>query len=134
VSNDRIAIHIQQKGASRRAISWRRRRALYLSSGSLTESAGGGGIGSSVLESRVVDVVQLILTDHGSTLGELAGLQLHLGVVESRDLVHMPQGEDGLGEEIQDTVEDWSARGKMIRYARAYTSHNSTHSFHCQER
>ena len=79
---------------------------LHLSSGCFTESASGGGISTSVLESSVVDVGELILSDHGSALGELSGLELHLGVVESRDHEDVQEGEDGFGEEIQDTIED----------------------------
>jgi hypothetical protein len=69
----------------------------YLSSGSLAESATCGGVSSSVLESGVVDVGKLVLSDHGGSLGELAGLQLHLGVVESRNHEDVVGGEDGLG-------------------------------------
>lgn len=85
--------------------------ALHLSGGSFAESASGGSISSGVLQSGVVDVGKLILSDHGSTLGELAGLKLHLGVIESRDHVDVEEGEDGLGEQVQDTVEDWRTGG-----------------------
>lgn len=33
-------------------------------------------------------------------------MKLHLGVVEPGDIPYVPGGEDGLGEQIQNTVED----------------------------
>lgn len=41
-----------------------------------------------------------------STFGELAGLELHLGVVELGNVPYVPESEDGLRKEIEDTVED----------------------------
>jgi hypothetical protein len=78
----------------------------------------------------VVDVRKLVLSDHGGSLGELAGLELHLGVVESRDHENVVGGEDGLGEEIQDTVEDWRSKCEEGPWC----IRQNTHSFHCPGR
>jgi hypothetical protein len=79
---------------------------LDLSSGSFAESTGGGRVSSGVLQSSVVDVGELAVPDGGSAFRELAGLELHLGVVELGNVPYVPQSEDGLGKEIEDTVED----------------------------
>jgi hypothetical protein len=95
-----------------------------LPSGSFTESTGGSCISSSVLQCGVVDVGQLAISDGGSTFGELAGLELHLGVVEFGDIPYVPCGEDGLGEQIEDTVED-CRRVRSGKPGRAFVQQDS---------
>lgn len=77
-----------------------------LSGGSFAESTSGGRVSSGVLQSSVVDVGELAVPNCSGTFRELAGLELHLGVVELGNVPYVPESENGFGKEIEDTVED----------------------------
>ncbi len=71
------------------------------------------GIGHPVL----VNVVELRIVpgDQGSTLGELSGLQLQLGVVQTGDSDEMKDAEAWLGDDVENTIEDHlSVRGDHV--------------------
>ncbi len=45
-------------------------------------------------------------SDGACTLGEFTGLELEFGVVDFGELEDVVDGEDGFGDDVEDTVED----------------------------
>lgn len=78
-------------------------RVSWGDSGRTSVRSSGGSVGTSVL---LVDVRVRLGRDDIDTLGDLAGLQHELRVVETRDHPDVVDGEDGLGDDIKDTVKD----------------------------